>query len=100
MTEGCALEGIGFKRIPWNTRAVSGEHSDQGGDATNGAPYWLCRGLAADAEHQDCANGTDTSCDQTSLCITEYCMPCAAKAWMNDQRKLEAPSSTDEAAQN
>lgn len=70
-------------------------------DADHGAAieaadyYWLCRMMAADAEQELCKNGTDTSCDQTSLCVTEYCIPCAARAWMNDQRRLEAMPVTN-----
>lgn len=55
------------------------------------SPYWLLRSLAQyvsdlniACEREPCA------CSQSSLCITEWCEPCAAQAWLNEQKRLEA----------
>lgn len=61
-------------------------------DESDSAPYWLCYALA---EYVCAINETcerePTSCAESSLCITEWCAPCAALAWLNEQKRLSAP---------
>jgi len=52
-------------------------------------PYWLFRGMAARLEKQECDHQTDTDCNQADLCVTEWCLPCAASAWMDETREAE-----------
>jgi hypothetical protein len=60
------------------------------------APYWLCTALA-DHVVSGGASSCDREgidCDDTELCVSEYCAPCAAKWWLDKQA---APPAQQEA---
>ena len=59
-------------------------------DPTDSAPYWLCYGMAEWLGKcgLECERRGDIPCPQTSDCITEWCIPCAAKAWLDEQKRL------------
>lgn len=68
------------------------ELSPAPGSASEDDNYWLLRSLAQyvcdlniACEREPC------SCDQSSLCITEWCEPCAAKAWLESEQEKEKP---------
>ena len=58
--------------------------------------YWLSRGMAeyiVEIYGETCersATGGEL-CHNTADCITEWCVPCAASAWLKQQKMLEAP---------
>lgn len=63
-------------------------------DETDCAPYWLCYGMAQYLVEigepcERAATGGEL-CHNTSDCITEWCAPCAAKAWLDEQKRLSA----------
>jgi hypothetical protein len=72
-------------------------------DESDCAPYWLCRGMAQyiveiyDETCERAAVGGEL-CHNTSDCITEWCVPCAAKAWLEEQIRLEKPLPPNGAA--
>jgi hypothetical protein len=72
-------------------------------DESDCAPYWLCRGMAEyiieiyDETCERAAVGGEL-CHNTSDCITEWCVPCAAKAWLKEQIRLEKPLPPNGAA--
>ncbi len=47
-------------------------------------PYWLLHKLASEKIDQDCQFDPQHECGKTDLCLTEYCVVCAAKKWMED----------------
>jgi hypothetical protein len=58
------------------------------------APYWLCRAMAeaivdCKLDCERAATGGEL-CHNTDDCITEWCVPCAAKAWLEEQQRQEA----------
>lgn len=54
----------------------------------NESDYWLLRSLAQYVSDLNIACEREpVSCDQSSLCITEWCEPCAVKAWLANQRR-------------
>lgn len=65
----------------------------EGGDSL---PYWLFRAMAARAEAEPCERGVNDPCGISGDCITEYCVPCAAKIWMDETRRAEALKPTCE----
>lgn len=84
----------GFKRLArwFISQGIQLPPKEPGRDESECAPYWLCYALAQyvcdlniACEREPC------SCDQSSLCITEWCEPCAAKAWLQEQKRLSAP---------
>ena len=69
-------------------------------DHSECAPYWLCRSMAqylveVGEPCERVMSGGDT-CVNSSDCITEWCAPCAAKAWLDEQKRLEAPMPQNE----
>jgi hypothetical protein len=52
------------------------------------APYWLCYSIANYIKREPCQRKGDTECKHTGDCLTEWCAPCAAKAWMKERRRL------------
>lgn len=47
-------------------------------------PYWLLHKLADEKRDQDCQFDPQHECSKTDLCLTEYCVVCAAKKWIED----------------
>lgn len=52
-------------------------------------PYWLLYSLAWDAKDRQCECDPQHTCQQTDLCVTEYCVPCAARAWLEQHGDAE-----------
>lgn len=73
-------------------------------DENDCAPYWLCRGMAeyiVELYGETCkrsATGGEL-CHNTADCITEWCVPCAAKAWLEEQKRLEKPLPPNDQAE-
>lgn len=63
------------------------------------AESWLLRSLAQYVSDLNIACEREpVSCNQSGICITEWCEPCAAKAWLENQRVAEledAPANED-----
>lgn len=70
----------------WNNRV---ENED--------APYWLLRTLAERLTEafgvcdRQLQSGGAIKCAESSDCITEWCAPCAARGWLNEQKEKEKP---------
>lgn len=47
-------------------------------------PCWLLYKLADEKRNQDCQFDPQHECRETDLCITEYCIVCAAKKWIKE----------------
>jgi len=62
-------------------------------DESDCAPYWLCYGMAGYFEDVPCERAMQggDECHNSADCITEWCVPCAAKAWLQEQKRLSAP---------
>ena len=60
------------------------------------APYWLCWAMAEKLEHVECER-EDDECRNSPDCITEWCAPCAGRAWLNGEREKMRPKSIPEA---
>ncbi len=54
-------------------------------------PYWLWHGMIEYMSGRDCdgRHGSDIDCDQTSDCITEWCVICAAKKFKGIDAQAE-----------
>lgn len=65
------------------------------GDNSDSAPYWLCYGMAQYlteiAEPCERAATGGELCANTDDCITEWCAPCAAKAWLQQEQVRSRP---------
>lgn len=62
--------------------------------SNNETPYWQFRSMAERLAVMPCEGhefGDDDPCADTGLCITEWCAPCAASAWVAETKKAEAP---------
>lgn len=64
------------------------------------APYWLCYGMALYLKEigEGCerqATGGE-ECHNTSDCITEWCAPCAGKAWLSQQKSHSTKGDNEE----
>jgi len=72
-------------------------HRPGSDDGTDCAPYWLCRGMAQMivAEGRPCQRCGFITCKNTDDCITEWCLPCAAKAWLEGEQAKERPHPND-----
>lgn len=102
----CSVKAVehSYKEI-----AMSNEHPDMHGNWADGPddpeldifeggsnlPYWMFRSMAAWVEDEQCERGTEYSCGESVDCITEYCVPCAAKIWMDETRRREAIKHAD-----
>lgn len=64
-------------------------------DPTESAPYWLCYSLA-ERVSDECERAATIPCNDSSLCITEWCPPCAASAWLLEQSIAAAPAAEAE----
>lgn len=83
-------------RAPGDKEADTSSHCpDSSGSAEDAAPYWLLRALAEHVAAQDFqCNRQPCSCDQSSDCITEWCVHCAARAWLEGEKLKERPLPT------
>lgn len=73
-----------------DTGCCGAAHGSASEDET---PYWLLRSLAQYVSDLNIACEREPcSCDQSSLCITEWCEPCAAKAWLENEKTKEKPA--------
>lgn len=50
-------------------------------------PYWLWRAMLEHVAKQDCEIGC---CAEAGVCITEYCVPCAATQFLAEEIAAEA----------
>jgi hypothetical protein len=60
--------------------------------AVEDSPYWLLRAAAEEFASPTCNRQEihgEIRCSETSMCITEWCTPCALTAWLEGQRKAE-----------
>lgn len=56
-------------------------------DPTNRVvPYWMLHGLLSIVINRDCEIDDD-GCENTGDCITEWCIPCAARAFWSELHK-------------
>lgn len=64
----------------------------------NERPYWLWRAMLEWNASHKCQRYIDdvdpTPCDQTGDCITEYCVPCAARVFLDKEKEDLADSTT------
>ena len=49
-------------------------------------PYWMWHGLLSIVINHDCEIDDD-GCENTGDCITEWCIPCAARAFWSELHK-------------
>lgn len=86
----CRLREDAYIQPPGNVAAV--------GEANDKADYWLAHMLAEYVvrHNEGCELESMTDFTERQLCVTEYCAPCAARWWLDEQAKLAsqpAPSS-------
>lgn len=61
----------------------------------NDAPYWLLRSAcerlieSIGVCDRQLSDGGNIKCHESSDCITEWCAPCAARAWLNGEKEKE-----------
>lgn len=51
----------------------------------NNRPYWLWRAMLEECKFHDCMGTPDgEECEESDACITEWCVPCAARKFLAD----------------
>ena len=56
-------------------------------------PYWMWRAMLEEFGEMDCRCDGPDQCSTQGLCVTEYCLPCAAKCFLRKIREAESPRS-------
>jgi len=59
-------------------------------------PYWLWRAMLEECARHGCHRPADDRCEGSGLCITEWCVPCAAKAFLAREKAGEEPPPAEE----
>lgn len=56
-------------------------------EADEERPFWLLHALLDFAALHPCARSEEHPCAQTDDCVTEWCAPCAARAWVAKEKE-------------
>lgn len=59
-------------------------------------PFWQFHSMASRLASMPCEHKSYSQCSETDLCITEWCEPCAAKAWMRQHEQACTPTPAEQ----
>lgn len=60
-------------------------------EANEQRPYWLFRAMLESCQFHDCFGTTDGyECEESSECITEWCVSCSARKFLGEIKAMEA----------